>query len=68
MHTSIGSKVAKQGPYMIVIYNAEFGKERRIEVNVGFRKHGKKYLVSAPWFSAPKSHKLATGRILSPGI
>jgi major membrane immunogen (membrane-anchored lipoprotein) len=48
------SKVQKQGPGTIVIYDAEFEKEKGVEVKVVFQKYGEKNLVSGLWFNSPK--------------
>lgn len=48
------SKVQKQGPGTIVIYDAEFEKEKEVEVKVVFQKYGEKNLVSGLWFNSPK--------------
>lgn len=48
------SKVQKQGGGTIVIYDAEFEKEKGVEVKVVFQKYGEKNLVSGLWFNSPK--------------
>jgi major membrane immunogen (membrane-anchored lipoprotein) len=48
------SKVQKQGRGTIVIYDAEFEKEKGVEVKVVFQKYGEKNLVSGLWFNSPK--------------
>ncbi|MEW6771455.1 MAG: DUF3887 domain-containing protein [Bacillota bacterium] len=48
------SKVLKQGPATIVIYDAEFEKEKGVEVKVVFQKYEEKNLVSGLWFNSPK--------------
>jgi len=51
------SKIYKQGPSTIVIYNAEFEKEKGVEVKVVFQKYEEKNLVSGLWFNSPKLRK-----------
>lgn len=48
------SKVQKQGPGTLVIYNAEFEKESGVEVKVVFTKNREKNLVSGLFFDSPK--------------
>ncbi|MEW6574459.1 MAG: DUF3887 domain-containing protein [Bacillota bacterium] len=48
------AKVEKQGPATIVIYDADFEKEKGVEVKVVFQKYGEKNLVSGLWFNSPK--------------
>lgn len=48
------SKVQKQGPATLVIYNAEFEKESGVEVKAVFTKDGEKNLVSGLFFNSPK--------------
>uniref|UniRef100_A0A7C1F2V9 DUF3887 domain-containing protein n=1 Tax=Ammonifex degensii TaxID=42838 RepID=A0A7C1F2V9_9THEO len=48
------SKVQKQGPATLVIYNAEFEKESGVEVKVVFTKDGEKNLVSGFFLNSPK--------------
>lgn len=47
-------KVLKQGPFIVVIYSAEFEKESGVEVRVVFLKYDEKNFVSGLWFNSPK--------------
>ncbi len=46
--------VLKQGPFIIVIYSAEFEGENGVQVRVVFLEYGDKNLVSGLWFNSPK--------------
>jgi hypothetical protein len=55
-------KIEKQGKFFVVLYNAKFENEEKVNVKVVLKKYGDEYLVSGLWFKSPKLIEKAMGK------
>jgi len=50
----VPAHIQKKGPYRVVVYRAEFDREKEVELTLSFMKYGNRNLVSGLWFNSPK--------------